>query len=65
MSNGLSLVLVQMAFCGGDSICVGEQMKIYSPGSYGNILDLFFNTKFLHFFFFFFNERGTEFCISF
>uniref|UniRef100_A0A8D1G1H8 Pre-mRNA-splicing factor 38B n=1 Tax=Sus scrofa TaxID=9823 RepID=A0A8D1G1H8_PIG len=64
MSNGLSLVLVQMAFCGGDSICVGEQMKIYSPGSYGNILDLFFNTKFLHFFFFF-NERGTEFCISF
>lgn len=61
MSNGLSLVLVQMAFCGGDSICVGEQMKIYSPGSYGNILDLFFNTKFLHFFFFFLMKEVLSF----
>lgn len=52
MSNGLSLVLIQVAFCGDEGICLRGR-KIYSvPGSYESILD-FFKPSFLHLLFFF------------
>lgn len=42
MSNGLSLVLVQMASCGYEGLCLHETIKIYYPGSYENILVFLF-----------------------
>ena len=64
MSNGLSLVLIQVAFCGDEGICLRGR-KFYSvPGSYESILDFFLNQVFFTFFFFFKHERGAEFCIS-
>lgn len=65
MSNRLSLVLVQVAFCGDKGICLCARMKIYSPGSYENILDFFFFFTKSFFTFSFLNERGAEFCILF
>ena len=63
MSNGLSLVLIQVAFCGDEGICLRGR-KFYSvPGSYESILDFFLNQVFFTFFFFK-HERGAEFCIS-
>ena len=52
MSNGLSLVLIQVAFCGDEGVCLRGR-KFYSvPGSYESILDFFLNQVFFTFFFF-------------
>lgn len=44
MSNGLSLGLVQMAYCRYESISVCRMIMIYSQGSYENILVCVFLT---------------------
>lgn len=61
MNNGLSLDFVQMASFRKEGICPCGRIKIYSPGSYENILGVFFPLKVS--LFFFFNERHAEFCI--
>lgn len=61
MSNGLSLDLVQMA-SRKEGICPCGRIRIYSPGSYENILGMFFPKSF-SFFFFFLNERCAKFYI--
>lgn len=64
MSNGLSLALVQMASYGVEGICLCGRIKTYSPGSYENIC-FFLSYQVSQLLFFFFNERGAEFFISF
>lgn len=64
MSNGLSLALVQMASYGVEGICLCGRIKTYSPGSYENVC-FFLSYQVSQLLFFFFNERGAEFFISF